>query len=127
MIKQVIILFIIYINLIGCTNMKNTNNEVLLYNTEEYKEFEKQAKVSLKEAILLVCKDSKYKPFLQHYLIYKDNYIFTSLPPTHAGTLVLSEGLLVNTDTSEVTTIDNTTFDEKKIQVEYSTAIKCKR
>lgn len=125
MIKKLMILFIISINLIGCNNMDTKNSDVLLYKTKEYEAFEKKAKVSIKEAITLICKDSKYKPFLQHYLIYKDKYVFTSLPPTHAGTLVLSEGLTVDKNTGEINIINNSTFKDKRVQIENSLPVKC--
>ncbi len=125
MIKRVMIVIILSLNLIGC-NMNEKNNTVSLYKTKEYEAVEKNAKISIEKAIDIICKSSQYEPFLQHYLIYENKYIFTSLPPTHAGTLKLIGGLAVDVNTGEINIISKDTFIRQNIQVSQSLPVKCK-
>ncbi len=114
------------LSLIG-SNIDKVDNEIFLFKTKDYEVIEKKAKISIDEAINLVCKSSYYEPFLQHYLIYNNKYVFTSLPPTHAGTLNLSQGLTVDISTGIVDLIQEDTFSKKNVQVGQSIAVKCKQ
>ncbi|MGB5919905.1 hypothetical protein [Arcobacter sp.] len=105
---------------------ENTINDIYLYETKEYNEFVNKSKISLEEAISIICKSKEYTPFLQHYLIYNNEFIFTALPPSHAGTLKLVEGLRVHINTGEVFKINKDTYKNQRIQVGTSISVKCK-
>lgn len=128
MVKEIIMMLYISINLIGCNNIQKENriSDIYLYETKEYNEFVNKSKISLEEAINIICKSKEYKPFLQHYLIYKNEFIFTTLSPSHAGTLKLVEGLRIHINTGEVLKINKDTYGNKRIQVGTSFPIKCK-
>lgn len=105
--------------------MTNSNNNIYLYGTKEYKEIVKKSKISPEEATEIICNSDEYKPFLQHYLIIQDDFIFTTLAPTHAGTLKLIEGLRVNMNTGEISQIDQSTYSNFRMEVKKSIAVKC--
>lgn len=104
----------------------NKLNNIYLYKTVEYSKMLEESTISTEKAINIVCQSEEYKPFLQHYLVYKDEFIFTSLPPTHAGTIKLGEGLKVNRHTGELTKINRDTYPNVYIQIGNSIAVKCK-
>jgi hypothetical protein len=126
--KRILLLVIsVSIYLIGSNNIKNdnSNNNTYLYGTKEYKEIVKKSKISPEEATEIICNSDEYKPFLQHYLIIQDDFIFTTLAPTHAGTLKLIEGLRVNMNTGEISQIDQSTYSNFRMEVKKSIAVKC--
>ncbi len=129
-------------------NSSNIKNDIYLYNTVEYNELIKSANFSLKEAKQIICKeyrdkiildenDKKFdknnhfpifknKP-LRHYLIYKDNYIFVDafLPPTHAGTLLIEEGIYINIYTGELLQKPYKMGEGVSVKINDYTDIKC--
>jgi hypothetical protein len=122
--KKTITIFAFTIALAGGSDVNNRGN-VYLYGSKAYVLKEENARISLKQAYDIVCSSHLYRPFLQHFLMYQDDYIFTQLPPTHAGTLKLTEGLRVSSVTGEAGVINPTTYPDTHVSVGRSKPLQC--
>jgi len=122
-----IIILLLVINFIGCNKMENNNKNVYLYGTEKYLEIEKNSKISREEAFNIVCSSEFYNKFFQHYLIYENEYIFTSLPPTHSSAVNLNNGVSVNRNNGEIKNLDEKTFAISSVFIKASLALKCNK
>lgn len=108
--KQLILIINIFFTLIlqtSCNNPKNQymeKNNVILYNSEEFKLFESKAEVKLKEAWDIQKKYAQNKndnPKNWLFFVINGNYVFTSIfhpkiPEASIG------GFWVNSETGEV-------------------------
>ena len=122
-----IIIILLVINFTGCNKMENNNKNIYLYGTEKYLEIEKKSKISREEAFNIVCSAEFYNKFFQHYLIYGNEYIFTSLPQTHSSTVNLNKGVIVNRNNGEIKHLDEKTYPISSVFIKSSLALKCNK
>jgi len=130
----------------GCNTVDSQNN-VILFSTEKYAKILQASKLSLEDAKLSVCnavdkkilldpedkgfQQEKHFPLykggaLQHYVIYKDYYVFTYRPPTHAGTLDITSGVFVHRNSGELVQKPFTQESEKtRVRVGASSSLVC--
>lgn len=108
--KQLILIiniFSILILQISCNNPKNDymkDNNVIMYNSNEFKEFESKAKIKLKEAWEIqkeYAQNESKTPKNWLFFVIDNNYVFTSIfqpkiPEASIG------GIWVNSETGEV-------------------------
>ena len=108
--KQIISVICIFLNLIlqiSCNNPKNQNmepNNVILYNSEEFKSFENQAKIKLKDAWEIQKKyalEKNENPKNWLFFIIDKNYVFTSIFQPKIPQASTS-GIWVNSETGDV-------------------------